>query len=456
MLVAALRGDTAAALAVRERQLARREQRKKALESYEQGTQASEVPVHAPPLHVAQQLAHEALAEQMLSHALTGSSTWMDAETHTHFFSNQPADTEDDDDAHLGQYALFSKIAVEDSLVGELEQREATLAKLRVENLERACQRDELLRRLEARQWDTRAQLGGPQPWRRRIVLLIGPPACGKRTLMPSIASALGGVPQLSVDALLCAAGLGVAPNAARDSAQMNLVRAEIERLLADASCAAGCVLSGFPQTVDQARLLDGVLAQTGDAVAMVIALDVADDGLCARAAARWIHRGSGRTYSTLHGLRPQSLSAALLARKCPESPMADATPTPNTPDPPANQLFYAITRLLSHAADGGPPAGADLSWMPQCLVRGRAPRPVSWPPPEFMLDDVSGEPLERQQEDSPPAFRARLQEYRRTTQPVLAHYVDILHNVNAHSAADQARLCIEALLSRGLPYPHP
>ena len=75
--------------------------------------------------------------------------------------------------------------------------------------------------------------------------------------------------------------------------AQNNLIK---ERIAVD-DCSKGFILDGFPRTVKQATMLDAMLAEAGDRVTCVVALDVPDEVLTERICGRWVHKESGRSY---------------------------------------------------------------------------------------------------------------------------------------------------------------
>jgi adenylate kinase len=62
--------------------------------------------------------------------------------------------------------------------------------------------------------------------------------------------------------------------------------------------CAKGFILDGFPRTVNQAKILDNLLAQRGQKIDNVINLVIDDDLLIKRVTGRLIHPGSGRAYN--------------------------------------------------------------------------------------------------------------------------------------------------------------
>ena len=59
--------------------------------------------------------------------------------------------------------------------------------------------------------------------------------------------------------------------------------------------CRNGFILSGgFPRSTEQAKALDTMLSETGDAVSSVISIEVPDEKLENRICGRWLHKASG------------------------------------------------------------------------------------------------------------------------------------------------------------------
>ncbi len=122
------------------------------------------------------------------------------------------------------------------------------------------------------------------------IVIFLGPPGAGKGTQAAHIVERYG-VPQLSTGDMLRAAVAAETPVGLQAKAVMdagNLVSDEIVgAIVADrieeADCASGFLLDGFPRTVVQAEMLDGILAKKGRSVDSVIELKVDEAALVDR-----------------------------------------------------------------------------------------------------------------------------------------------------------------------------
>lgn len=70
-----------------------------------------------------------------------------------------------------------------------------------------------------------------------------------------------------------------------------------IRERIKESDCSGGFILDGFPRTVEQTKMLDKMLADSGEKVTYVVALDVPDAVLTERICGRWVHKESGRSY---------------------------------------------------------------------------------------------------------------------------------------------------------------
>lgn len=69
-----------------------------------------------------------------------------------------------------------------------------------------------------------------------------------------------------------------------------------LERL-SQGDCAGGCILDGFPRTLEQASALDEALAREGRAIDKVVYIQAPQDELLSRLSGRWNCRQCGSVY---------------------------------------------------------------------------------------------------------------------------------------------------------------
>lgn len=138
----------------------------------------------------------------------------------------------------------------------------------------------------------------------KTVMILFGPPGAGKGSQAPKIVEKLS-IPQLSTGDMLRAAvasGSDVGKKAKDVMASGGLVSDDlvvsiIRERITEADCETGFILDGFPRTVEQAKMLDEMLATSDDKVSLVLALEVPDEVLTERICGRWVHKESGRSY---------------------------------------------------------------------------------------------------------------------------------------------------------------
>lgn len=78
------------------------------------------------------------------------------------------------------------------------------------------------------------------------------------------------------------------------DELMLEIVMAELDRLQGKS-----WIIDGFPRTLHQGSLLDKVLNEERRPFNMIVHIDVPDQVIMARIAARWVHLPSGRVYNT-------------------------------------------------------------------------------------------------------------------------------------------------------------
>lgn len=126
-------------------------------------------------------------------------------------------------------------------------------------------------------------------------VILLGPPGAGKGTQAATAAAATGLLHLATGDMfrenVRGGTELGMLAKGYMDRGE--LVPDEVtigmllERIGRD-DAATGCLLDGFPRTVEQAEALDAALADRGDRIAAVLLIDVGDDEVLRRLGGRW------------------------------------------------------------------------------------------------------------------------------------------------------------------------
>jgi adenylate kinase len=150
---------------------------------------------------------------------------------------------------------------------------------------------------------------------KRRVVVLLGPPCSGKRTIVPHILNKCGGLAITCKDLLAPMSwmdwddGLVNGASWATDDDAVETLRQRI----AQPDCAAGFLLVDFPRTVAQALRLDTMLASKKEKVQTVFALAVPETTLVDRALGRWVHRASGRSYHST-SRKPKSVRSFIAA----------------------------------------------------------------------------------------------------------------------------------------------
>lgn len=136
------------------------------------------------------------------------------------------------------------------------------------------------------------------------VLILLGPPGAGKGTQARMLEQSFGLV-QLSTGDLLRAAvaagtDAGIKAKTVMDAGGLvsdDIVLAILKDRLADADCAKGVILDGFPRTIGQAAALDELLREAGQQINAAISLDVDDAQMVARIAGRFTCKGCGEGY---------------------------------------------------------------------------------------------------------------------------------------------------------------
>ena len=135
-------------------------------------------------------------------------------------------------------------------------------------------------------------------------VILFGAPGAGKGTQAAILAEKTGLVHittgELFREAIRQETKLGKQAKPYYDRGQLvpdELTIAMLLERLSQGDCARGCLLDGFPRTLEQATALDEALAQEGKAIDKVGYIQVPQDELLRRLSGRWNCRQCGSVY---------------------------------------------------------------------------------------------------------------------------------------------------------------
>lgn len=145
---------------------------------------------------------------------------------------------------------------------------------------------------------------GSTTPTTAPVLILLGPPGAGKGTQARMLEEQFGLV-QLSTGDMLRAAvangtEAGKAAKAVMEAGDLvsdDIVIAILRDRLADADCAKGVILDGFPRTTVQAKALDILLAESGQKIDAAVSLDVDDAAMVDRISGRFTCGGCGEGY---------------------------------------------------------------------------------------------------------------------------------------------------------------
>lgn len=139
------------------------------------------------------------------------------------------------------------------------------------------------------------------------VLLLFGPPGCGKGTQSRLIVDWLK-IPSISTGDLLrgeikAGSDLGKAAQATIAAGGLvsdDLVNQILQGRIAQPDCGRGFILDGYPRTVEQAEFLDATLQRISADAPIVLYFDVPRDALIGRMTSRRWCPKCGRTYNIL------------------------------------------------------------------------------------------------------------------------------------------------------------
>jgi len=144
--------------------------------------------------------------------------------------------------------------------------------------------------------------------YRSLNLVLLGPPGSGKGTQAKFLAERYH-IPHVSTGDMLREevrneTSLGLKAKEIMDRGGLvsdEIVSAMILKRLDQEDCARGVILDGYPRTVEQAEVLDGILAELGRTLERVILVDVADDEIVRRLGGRRSCPQCGKVYHLIY-----------------------------------------------------------------------------------------------------------------------------------------------------------
>ncbi|HHQ47253.1 MAG TPA: adenylate kinase [Acidobacteria bacterium] len=144
--------------------------------------------------------------------------------------------------------------------------------------------------------------------YRSLNLVLLGPPGSGKGTQAKFLAERYH-IPHVSTGDMLREevrnkTSLGLKAKEIMDQGGLvsdEIVSAMILKRLDQEDCARGVILDGYPRTVEQAQVLDGILAELGRTLERVILVDVPDEEIVRRLGGRRSCPKCGKVYHLIY-----------------------------------------------------------------------------------------------------------------------------------------------------------
>lgn len=154
-------------------------------------------------------------------------------------------------------------------------------------------------------------------------LVLFGPPGAGKGTQAQRLIDMLD-VPQISTGDMMRAEKKSGSDLGNKFSEYMEkgllvpdeMVGELIKKRLRQADAKSGAIFDGYPRTVAQAKLLDGILVELGRKVDKVISIEVPLDAVIERISGRRTDPSTGQVYHLTYNPPPADFGGELVQRK--------------------------------------------------------------------------------------------------------------------------------------------
>jgi len=138
-------------------------------------------------------------------------------------------------------------------------------------------------------------------------IVMLGPPGAGKGTQAALLAERLG-IPHVATGDLFRGAlkeetELGLTAKAYMERGELvpdEVTIGMVRERLQEPDCDGGLILDGFPRTVEQAKALEGLLAEQDRMIDAVLFIDAEEDELVRRLSSRWTCRNCQAVYNVI------------------------------------------------------------------------------------------------------------------------------------------------------------
>jgi adenylate kinase len=154
-------------------------------------------------------------------------------------------------------------------------------------------------------------------------LVLFGPPGAGKGTQAQRLVAELG-LPQISTGDMMRAERSSGSDLGKRFDEFMSkgllvpdeLVAELIEKRLRQADAKNGAIFDGYPRTVPQAQVLDGILERLGRKIDRVVSIEISMEEILDRITGRRVDPATGQVFHVRYNPPPADLAGKVVQRK--------------------------------------------------------------------------------------------------------------------------------------------